>query len=1396
MEYADRYTDFTRFNESIQPLLEGIVFNQQLWGDEDDATLVTDAIKYHQRAVQRPNYQQYTGNDDYIREILDDILGFEGLIPFQEQCWNLLNSMQKARVRENESKGAILSAPTGFGKTEGFAGPIFHDHAMNNGQGFGKVAIVYPRNALLEDQLERFLTTIHKMNNRHGSSISIGIYNGDVKPSNGDIFNSSLINQGEFTIAQWTGGDEPVPFEFNYDRDDETYSLDAPGGPTFTEQTIKLSRDAVRNDVPDILLTTINSLENFALKPNYDIIKEFRTIIFDEVHLYRGTYGAHAANVIKNTKRSIEERVENEAGMLFIGSSATIDRPKQFGSDLFDIGQENIVVVETGPEDKRKSDDTEHFHFVASNEDVATSSTFIQQILLFSHSLLQESDGRDRKKALAFIDSVSQVNQRYFQIRDFERENRWQYHNQSPDDWAQIAEETPYQTALSSRTTPGHELIEDDFTLQQTSADLRLRAEQFGETDLILSTSLLEVGIDIPAIKVISQYRAPWEMSQFVQRIGRASRKEGNDAHFLITLGDDAGDRSLFHRAGSFLDPEITTPLNTDNEILTWIHNQLYTAFQTVYRIRGAMNTGGSTQQQKKFLKYFLRQSDEESFKNFGRFMQEPGPELTNLLEQRIPMSGSLNDLEMVEIVYSTVLQAVQDDALLTDIATLLDEPVSRFTLQTGTLNELDSEMKRGIRTTIRETRTAIEEAEAQSSKADDVAELIFERLTEAETILDDEGRDRRDRYDDLDDLFNDVRSQLSSVGSEFSHVDQSFPYNLRLEDINDAIQEARGVRRNQQLQNKRQAWRRAYYVKRSLQEYYCFANQRFSDTQVYGHLMVRAVKSLLRAVYFYDRAMNLGETRGELEPPHFVPTSYFGEAGETFSIVPEGRTSGPAEEDSVDSLFMNRFVRNNDTDEEQLDASLTKLFFEYAPYMSKYLSDQSLQMFNPQVDEAPASAIPDYYFDVSGLSTEPGERLVTPSTLPVKQVKDQSGDQARAIVWYCTESLYVGRNRWDHGPHGEDTMDYGQLHSVPQIGTVFEPEEAPTEQVHISYIDAEVSLDAVSLTITPATLVGDPSSESPPFRTDRDAQRELLLEFRQPLGFSLHTRGAIWNLEEFVEELLEDNEFIEQFEAHNPGSDLEESIHYTAAHFLMEVVADVSGVNQAQMLYGVTPEEHQVAVFEHAEGGQGIVDLFDDVRNRLEHEKMLRAINRVASNPQLINGSLWANDDFIVAVRTEQWETVEDFVRQRTVVPTEAVVSDVMQMIKNTVDQLDEFAEVTEITLDEAYEIRQSAAQYQFEEGIHDPVDDLIDQTPESVQAENLRNLVIEPDVDDCVDNLHLAYSIVADQSEVLSYLILERLHKHVVRMTDMSDWGDEILDREAIPGVVIDGTNVFHTL
>lgn len=1405
MDYVDVYSDFDRFDQPIRRLLEGIVHNRQRWEadqGQDEASLISEAVKYESCPVERPDREVYLepGDDEYdpyVDEVLTDVLGFDGLTPFQENCWQTLNQMRQRRSTSQDSQAAILAAPTGFGKTEGFAGPIFHDLVFNNGEGVGKVVVAYPRNALLEDQLERFLRILHHLNSNHGADISIGLYNGQVPSKNRGIENS-LIEDGNFSLAQWTGGEESVPLNFEYDWGRETYELSIREGPTFGEEEIKLSRNASiprrGGEVPDIMLTTINSLENFGLKANYDIIDEFRTFVFDEIHMYTETYGCHAANIIRNIKASIRERVNEDTGLMFIGSSATVDQPRSLGSQLFDIPRSNVNVIRTGPEDKRITEDTEHFHFVASAEDVGTSSTFIQQILLFAHALLEQTDDEARKKALAFIDSVSQVNQRYFQIQDFENEGRWAFHDVDEDDWEAVAEETPYQTAQPAATTPGHELIQGDLNIERTSSDLRLSADQFGDTDLILSTSLLEVGIDIPAIKVVSQYKSPWEMSQFIQRIGRASREPGNDAHFLITLGDDANDRTMFQRSERFLEPEIDTPLNANNEILRWLHNQLQRAFEIAYTVeddRGVLNP------REEFLERFLEGSDEDSLRAFYRFANSPLASLPQLLEQRVTGIESLWSTDELAATYD-ILDTSRENQELDDIAEVVEVPQTRYTLQVTDLAAVDDDLLNGIDNRLQEATAQLEELRETTGQADTRMAQIQADIESLQDSISMDPANRREQYDQISDELNQIHRSLENCANEIEYASEEFPYNLDINSASNAAQQARNLRDDDVLVSRRRIWARAYHLQHSLQELYCFINQRTDEGHAYSHKTVPAIKALLRAVYFHNRAVTIDQNRAELQPPFYFPTSYFGEAGETFSVVSDDADqSGRGQMDDVDALYQRRFERR-DEDTDETEVPITKLSSEYAPYMSKYKEDRSLELFNPPVEQAPDEDDVDYYFNIEGLQTEPGEEVITPRTLPVRQVEDISGNRAQSIVWFCPESLHVARSYADPGSHGPDRMEYAKLRSDPQIATAFEPEHSPPGPVGVAYMDADVRLDAVTLSIIPADPMGDPTSgDSTPFAPQYDQEYDEDIAFRQPLGFSLKTRGELWDISAFLQQLQDDTEFLERFETHNPDAELAEVVHFTAAHFLLGLVSDVSGVNQSQLLYGLDEGSNEVAVFERAEGGQGVVDLFDRVRQQNDHERLLSAINRVATNAQLINGRLWSDEEFVMAARRDDMDEVRELIRETVPVPTDTVIERVSQVTRSTIDQLGELVEVSGVTEQRAFELRQRAAHMQFVEGNHDPVDELLQDIDEDIEAAEIRNLLVEPDVDGCVENLHLAYSIVGgDQSDVLSYLVLERLHDHVTTNGDSDDWGDAMIENEALPGANIDGTNVFHSL
>src|SRR6056297_3908980 len=158
MKYFDSNSDRSRVDADVQPLVNGILENTQIFGpDTESPPRVTSALKYVQEPQKRRSPGEYDGDDEFIENIID-IFGFEPL-NFQQTSWDIVRDLNERR-RGGNSQGAIFSAPTGFGKTEAFLGPLYQ--LLQDGRQ-ESVAIVYPSRALLQDQLGRILEHIHSI---------------------------------------------------------------------------------------------------------------------------------------------------------------------------------------------------------------------------------------------------------------------------------------------------------------------------------------------------------------------------------------------------------------------------------------------------------------------------------------------------------------------------------------------------------------------------------------------------------------------------------------------------------------------------------------------------------------------------------------------------------------------------------------------------------------------------------------------------------------------------------------------------------------------------------------------------------------------------------------------------------------------------------------------------------------------------------------------------------------------------------------------------------------------------------------------------------------------------------------------------------------------------------
>ena len=200
---------------------------------------------------------------------------------------------------------------TGSGKTECFLLPILNDilgEFEEKGRSAGiRAMILYPMNALANDQLKRLRTLLE------GTEVTFGRYTGDTEEREKDA------------LRKW--------------------KEENPGQTKLPNEII--SREEIRRNPPNILLTNYSMLEYLLLRPEDAPLfgrafgANWRHIAIDEAHVYSGALGTEIAFLL----RRLKARIESETGVLprlhCYATSATIgteeDMPKVavFAGDLF-----------------------------------------------------------------------------------------------------------------------------------------------------------------------------------------------------------------------------------------------------------------------------------------------------------------------------------------------------------------------------------------------------------------------------------------------------------------------------------------------------------------------------------------------------------------------------------------------------------------------------------------------------------------------------------------------------------------------------------------------------------------------------------------------------------------------------------------------------------------------------------------------------------------------------------------------------------------------------------------------------------------------------------------------------------------------------------------------------
>ena len=362
-----------------------------------------------------------------------------------------------------DEKNVIISAPTGSGKTEAFTIPIIQKIIQNYSKGVFAL-LTYPLNALVDDQVSKINQIIEKC----------GL---------GDKIAARAIHRGVSHDARQN---------------------------ILTESAKKSIILATSFDFVDWHLTLQTNSWKTLCKPA-------KILVMDEAHSYTSFHGSNVYHVIKRMRKYMGK-------LQFICSSATLDNPKQFFSEMFDLDEKSFESIQSNTTRKQNI-----YKFFIMPRKMNQRET-IEMISSICY--------KNKSQQLVFNNTVNDAESLAVNLRERNSGVRVKVHSG---------------------------VLEKD--------DRRIAEGEMkqGYLDILSCTPTLELGIDIGRVNVvISAFTG--EYDKLVQRLGRAGRRGQKSYTFCVFDPRDAICHYYANHISEYLGQDHIVQINKDNEIISEKH--------------------------------------------------------------------------------------------------------------------------------------------------------------------------------------------------------------------------------------------------------------------------------------------------------------------------------------------------------------------------------------------------------------------------------------------------------------------------------------------------------------------------------------------------------------------------------------------------------------------------------------------------------------------------------------------------------------------------------------------------------------------------------------------------------------------------------------------------------
>ncbi|MED0659736.1 DEAD/DEAH box helicase [Bacillus smithii] len=311
--------------------------------------------------------------------------------------------------------------------------------------------------------------------------------------------------------------------EIGADINSYTYDGDTPSG--IRQKIRKAGHIVITN--PDML--------HSGILPHHtkwvSLFENLKFVIIDELHIYRGVFGSHVANVIRRLKRICRFYGSDP---VFICTSATIANPKELAQAICETPM--ALIDNNGAPSGKK-------HFVFYNPPVVNKPLNIRRSALFEVRKIAGELLKNKIQTIVFARSRVRVELLLSYLQEL------------------------VQHELGPKSIRGYRGGYLPSERREIEEGLR-KGDIYG----VVSTNALELGVDIGQLQACVMTGYPGSVSSVWQQAGRAGRRQGESLVIMVATSSPL-DQYIVDHPDYFLDkkPE-TVRINPDNLIILVDH--------------------------------------------------------------------------------------------------------------------------------------------------------------------------------------------------------------------------------------------------------------------------------------------------------------------------------------------------------------------------------------------------------------------------------------------------------------------------------------------------------------------------------------------------------------------------------------------------------------------------------------------------------------------------------------------------------------------------------------------------------------------------------------------------------------------------------------------------------